>query len=139
MAKITSITRMHVKALRFVVEEAVNKALEPYGLGVTVGIMKYTEDNIKVPLEIVILGDGAKDAKESKRLADWNRYRDLYGFEKGDLGRKFNVGQRYYEIRGVMPKKRTNTIVVRNLANLKEYVMAPEDVLLHMKLAKEAK
>ena len=102
VTKITKFDKASLTTLRPVIEKAVKAALEPYGLEVSLGGIKYGETNFKGTLEVSTADDGQRTFTELAKYSGGTLKAEWFGktfISKGEEyritganpGRKFNV------------------------------------------------
>lgn len=71
--------------------------------------------------------------KEEKAKAEWNMYCRMHGLAPEDFGATVILSGKFYQICGIKPNARTNSILIRNTVTGKEYVTSPDTIKANLK------
>ena len=106
MAKrITSFNRKNLSEIRTLIDDALTKALKPYGLSGNIGRITFAEHDFRCQVSVAC-GDTSDAAKR-----EWDKYCTFFGMKKEDFGRSFTTGKDAYVISGLKPKGRKYPIL----------------------------
>jgi hypothetical protein len=89
------------------------------------GTCRYSETEMNYKLKVTI-----NDQKilQDKKLSDWNKYYQLYGFRKEDFGKKFILQGNQYKIVGLNVKKPKFSLEGERVEDGKIFLFIAEDI-----------
>jgi len=113
------ITRQVLKDLRPQIEDALSELSEKHGIKMSVGNGSYAGLSGHFKLLLTTTGENGETAEQR----DFNRFADDYGMDKTWLGMIIKVNGESYTIKGILPKRRKNPILVMRNRDGSERVM----------------
>jgi len=112
MTTITKLDKKSCKAIQQPIEDAVNAALEPFGLKAVIGGGSYNETELKTKLTISVTDT---DVLEAQERADFALYSRSYNVTPEDYGTVFQYQGKDYAIIGFNPRSPKYGVKVRRL------------------------
>lgn len=131
--KINEINKNVARQMRDEIQTALEGVAQKFGLHFTVGNCRLDSVEATYQLNMVALGDDAEgkspaelaEAKAEKIFAEHAMY---VGLQESDFGKTFKAGRDTFQISGIKPSARKNTIIAKMLSNGKQYVFNHYDV-----------
>jgi len=109
--------------------DEINEALKPlgakYGFAINAGSCTYGDTEMHYKLQVKVTD---KEAIQAKQTEDWNRYGELYGFKKEDLGKTFKFLSGEYKIIGIEPKRAKYNLKTERIPDGKVTLFVSSDI-----------
>lgn len=115
------INQSTLKEFREDFQEAVKSLEEKYGIIIQAKGITYEPSQFHFKVEVK---NGS--TKEDVYQSDFNRYCSMYGLNQDDYMRTFTNQGQEYQIVGINPNKRKNSIIIKQVSNGKEYICSPD-------------
>lgn len=102
MAKITKFDKPNIKVLRNEIDSALAEVGKAYGLNLSIGNIRFRDDEFTTKLTVVVAEDGTGGEKvgtDQRWKRQWPNALN-YGFTQDDLGKVIVMGRQRFELAG---------------------------------------
>ncbi len=117
--------RTIAQKLRTEIDEALKPLNAKYGIEIYTGSCTYGDTEMHYKLQVKVTD---KEAIQAKKTDEWNKYCELYGFRKEDLGKIFKVRFEDYKIVGIEPKRAKYDLRAERVSDGKVVLFVSRDI-----------
>jgi hypothetical protein len=126
--KITRFDGPTLKTLRTALDSALKPVGEQYGIVLSLGTISFSDADFRVRLTGALAQGAGGAGKVDKSRKEFERYADLLGLNKTDLGKTFTFRGKRYEIVGAKLSARKYPILAKQVGNGRVYKFQERDV-----------
>lgn len=131
MKTVTEFNKQTLNEIRIELDKVLTEFGDKHNLKFVIPNIGYTanEFHTKLTCSLKVKPDGKTFDPE---LENFDKYHKMYGLQKSDLGKTFEMKGRSFKITGLNPKRRTCPLVIKDLGNNKSYQTEVDSYLLRI-------